>query len=530
MYGQLTAIAREFNFPSTTGLCIYLHYFDNGVTSTPRISDETWGYLWSSMLDGNTTGNSKLPICGKIEFDIDMQHARWYGSWLASSQRSVVDGMTFGARSHRREESGLTYTDDRTADDQSERVQRPPTLRHIPRKLSLVDRFDVASSITLSRPVAPSPPDNTPSRVLSPIHQTEEPLSSKNDLEFRVRSWRASAKLDPTPLAAMGQTSLEPANMPNSFELGDQFSVVGDEPLRLEDFAWSISSKGPGSDILDSPTSCSRLPSVHIAARAEGSVCLTPSVATSFGPSDYTLSPLSAASFRVPTPDLAQRYYEDCPVSPMTATSWGPPSVYSNDIWYDDSDAGYSLDIGERMVFSPPQTPRTATSWGPGSWPPSPMMSDIRAPSVDLGDRAVYSRPATPSTATSWGAPLSYPPTPITPFYVSTPDAGHRAFDLDYVPGEPWPHVWPYNSRSRSPEPELNQNSVVGAPWNHVWPYSSRSRSSEPTGETEQATGSLSGGPWPYTWPYISSACRLSGSSRGYSSSSISYPSLVICK
>ncbi len=417
------------------------------------------------MLDGSTGGNPKLPICGKIEFDIDLQHARWYSAWVASAQRNVIIEPAPPGRAHNRGESRGTFTtDERTIDDQSE---LPPRPRHVPRKLSLVDRFDTASSVT-SRPLnnAPTvtPPENTPSRALSPIFQLDEPVSSKNELEFRVKSWRASAKLDRTPLGAMGQTSLEPANMPNDFELNDDFSATGEEPLRLEDFTWSISSRGPGSDILDSPVSCSRLPSVHIAARAAGSVCLTPSVATSFGPSDYTLSPLSASSFRIPTPDIAQRFYEDCPMTPATATSWGPASVYSNEAWYDESDGGYSLDIAHRMIMSPPDTPSTATSWGPASWPASPL-SEYRAPSIDLGERGVYSRPVTPSTATSWGAPLSYPPSPTTPFYVSTPDAGQRSFDLDGSTSAPWRYV------DAAPAKPERRATVTRNPWAYVWPY-----------------------------------------------------------
>jgi hypothetical protein len=47
---------------------------------------------------------------------------------------------------------------------------------------------------------------------------------------------------------------------------------------------------------------------------------------------------------------------------------------------------------------------------------------------------------------------MSYPPTPDTPFYIHTPDAGQRAFDpydpapIRYDASEraPWIHVWPY--------------------------------------------------------------------------------------
>jgi hypothetical protein len=38
MYGQLTAIAREFNFPSPVGLCLYLHVTEQGISIARRIS------------------------------------------------------------------------------------------------------------------------------------------------------------------------------------------------------------------------------------------------------------------------------------------------------------------------------------------------------------------------------------------------------------------------------------------------------------------------------------------------------------
>ena len=113
-------------------------------------------------------------------------------------------------------------------------------------------------------------------------------------------------------------------------------------------------------------------------------------------------------------------------------------------------------------MLSRPMTPVTATSWGPSSWPASPASPDrfSQAPSLDLGERGGWSRPATPSTATSWGPPLSYPPSPFVPDYIRTPDAGQRAFDLATmrVPNS-FGFVFPYFRPDQDPT------------WQHVWPY-----------------------------------------------------------
>ncbi|KAG6831596.1 hypothetical protein H0H92_009069 [Tricholoma furcatifolium] len=430
MYGQLTAIAREFNFPSTIGLCLYPHFVDNGMTMTPRISDEYWPFLWAHVFE--TSPGGRPPINGNIEFDIDMVQARWYPSWLASSHRDTANYSSMPAAvslTHDRGESKTTIP----ADEETPEVHSfAGNARHVPRKLSLVDRYDMMSARSglrsISRP-ALSPPEQlyTSSRVLSPIYQDEEPKSARQELDNRVNSWRASAVLKPTSLAATGQTSLEPANMPNSLAIDDSLLETPDEQLNLADFAWSVTSAGPSDYDTLSPVSWDRVPSVDIGNRMEGSVCLTPSDCTSFGPSDYTLPSSVSSIYRLPSPDIAYRMLEDAPPTPLTATSWGAPSDFPPSPRYFSRPP--SLDLGARGGFSRPVTPTTATSWGPASWPSSPFEAEFSVRSVHLGDRGDFSRPVTPSTATSWGAPLSYPPSPVTPFYASTPDAGHRGFD-----------------------------------------------------------------------------------------------------
>lgn len=71
MYAQLGAIARELNFPSIVGICLYMHINEGGVLYTPRISEESWGILWGHLFEPNAPGPSGgLPISGRIEFDI----------------------------------------------------------------------------------------------------------------------------------------------------------------------------------------------------------------------------------------------------------------------------------------------------------------------------------------------------------------------------------------------------------------------------------------------------------------------------
>ncbi|TFK43498.1 hypothetical protein BDQ12DRAFT_675075 [Crucibulum laeve] len=525
MYGQLTAIAREFNFPSTAGLCLYLQLTEDGITMTPRISDDSWQLIWGHIFDSSTPTSSSLrgpPIGGKLEFDIDLRQARWYAAWISSLHREHLDVPVSAFPSaapsvvHYRAESRTTLADDHVLDNDHQAAEntsvtsRHAPSRHVPRKLSLVDRFDVVSTRSDSRPAsrsALSPPEqqHTASQVLSPIFQEEEPKSARNDINSKIKSWRASAVLKPSALSTTGQMSLEPANMPNNVYIDDGVIDTPADELNLEDFDWSVTSAGPEDYDPMSPLSWDRVSSVHIANRLEGSVCLTPSDCTSFGPSDYSL-PSPVPSFdRLPSPDLAYRMFEDSPPTPLTATSWGPPLSYPPSPMSDHR--APSVDIGERMVFSRPLTPSTATSWGPSdrSWPLSPMSTYSYSRSIHLADRGEYSRPITPCTATSWGAPLSYPPSPTTPFYVQTPDAGHRGFEdisnFLMTTHRPWNHSWPYNCSNYADIGEAPSDSGAversaiedSHPWGHSWPYHSyNSEVDEP-----QSTR-----PWAHAWPY----------------------------
>lgn len=482
LYGQLTAIAREFNFPSTAGLCLYFQYTENGITTTPRILDESWQSFWGYLSDGPTPSSERRPpIAGRVEFDIDFQHARWYATWITSRQRELRDQSVHHIPSssqslvHYPGESRTTVADFRILQDYAAEKTPPqqpiaPITRHIPKKLSLVERFDVLSARSDLKATRSdlSPPDELPitSRVLSPIFQQEEPKSAMHDLHTRVKSWRASALPSPRPLPKTGHTSLEPENSPNNISIPGS-STPSPTELKLEDYSWSITSAGPDCCASEISSLSSRVPSVHITGRLEGSVALTPSTCTSFGPSDDTASSL-LLSFHLPSPDLGHRMREDAtPSTSSNMTSWGPLSPSSP--LHEAHSPNPSLDLGERSLFSRPATPSTGTSWGPSSPSQSIAPSSVFGPSsVHLGDRGEFSRPISPVTATSWGVP-SYPPSPVTPYRIHTPDAGHRGFEdaEDYVNFtskiSPWRHVWPYQRNEIHGYPHFSLYPVANA-------------------------------------------------------------------
>jgi len=474
MYAQLAAIAKEFNFPSTVGVCLYYHYNNNGTTASPRIADETWPMFWNVAFDPSAPLKTP-PIHGKVEFDIDTQRARWFSSWHSRSHRSMQLDVTsllpsLDAGDHMRNASMTTTynSPEEPSNLQSvngSSIQRVP---HLPRQLSLVDR--VASSRQVPRPSQLQAVAST-NQDLSPIKQAEEPVSAA--LQSKVQSWRASATLRPTGLTVInGQTSLEPANLPNSINLEleseSTFPSGEDEEIKLEDYQWSVSSYGPPDYDLNSIASGTRLPSVHLAGRAAGSVLLTPSTRTSFGPSDYTLSPISIGQgSRILTPDIAWRMYEDVPLTPSDATSWGPASVDMEWEGVSVMSRPRSLDLGDRMGFSRPVTPSTATSWGPLSWPSSPIEFS-RPPSVGLEYRMDFSRPVTPTTATSWG-PASWPNSPNSS-EISRPASVGLADRMEFSPpGTPayrGREFWSYALA----EADVDEISLENLPvWPHRW-------------------------------------------------------------
>ncbi|KIJ56664.1 hypothetical protein M422DRAFT_218231 [Sphaerobolus stellatus SS14] len=499
LYGQLTAIAREFNIPSTTGLCIYLQIQENGVPMlTPRVSDETWQILWGHYFIGDDRLPSHgLPIAGRIEFDVDLRRAKWFNAWMGIPARSGTESEVGLSRepslvhSHWRGESrsSALVPEQTLARDESPSPQDPtPTLnqpfraavsqRQVPRPL-LLERRDAVGSRSFSRPSSrgqnlpsdvitieqPAPstltePTFVPKTLSPMVQELEEPATAKptkkTDVDTLVMKWRENSITGgPTSaISAAGQPSLDAINMPSGAELD------------LDDFAWSISSAGPPSESPISLNWQSPLPSVHLHDRMAGSVCLTPTTCTSWGPPSYPQSPVSSAS-RQPSVDLGQRMEEFVPLTPTTATSWGPPSYPQSPISF--ASRRPSIDLGQRMEEFAPLTPSTATSWGPEDLHSPYYYQEIfRPPSVDIGLRGMGSVPVTPSTATSWGRPDTPLLLPPTPQYVRTPDAGERSFPDFELPRsapnlsfpyydawttQPWMYVWPYQSRFH-PQPQ----------------------------------------------------------------------------
>jgi hypothetical protein len=357
MYAQLAAIAREFNLPSTTGIRVYLHLPENSAGGagliTPRITDDVWPLLWTQHFlpeDRSPT----TPISGKIEFDLDLQQARWYNAWVRS--RGQIPVAQFPSSLPGR---GIYEDDDSVAQASDNSGQRfRPT--HI-RQLSLLERRPSARSVPFSLPTIAQ---QTVGRGMSggTADVTEALAASdqvnarhqRDEVESLVQKWRAN-----TPTINPGVTHISPEPSPRS--------------LDLDDYSWSISSAGPLTyDPLSSPTGSdsSRARSVHLADRVAGSVVLTPTTATSWGPPRSGFSregSLISNASRYPSPDIAARAMSEVPLTPSNATSWGPPD---DDFDYDlllivnDESRYPTPDIAYRMMDNLPVTPSTARTWG----------------------------------------------------------------------------------------------------------------------------------------------------------------------
>ncbi|KAI0304126.1 hypothetical protein BC826DRAFT_1101019 [Russula brevipes] len=512
MYGQLNAIAREFNFPSPVGLCLYLHIAEHGSSMTPRISDEI----------GQHYG---MPICGRIEFDIDRRKARWLDSWLTSDRRHAVDVPVSvpPSLSHWHADSKNSVIDEH-GDERPEVVPGLPTVsrsRHIPKKLSLVDRLE---TLSLTSSVANAMAGNGAVHVLSTSLAKvlqDEPKTAKIALENRVETWRASSSVAATPMAVIGQTSLDPIHIPNNIQLSD-IDILADtdgvDGIDLNEFAWSVSSPGlPDYEPLASAVSTSRIPSVHLDRRLEGSVLLSPSTATSWGPESLDNSP-SSILFRLPSPDIGRRVTEDCPPTPSTATSWGP-----EELLHSPASVQFRLpspDLGWRLLEDCPPTPSTATSWGPEELLYSPASVEFHLPSPDLGRRMLEDCPPTPTTLPSWGLeepfhsvvsmasrdPLHmagiWPYTLLMPTTWTTQgDTSRKSRSAGLHPSD---HVFPYFLAPNCPT------------WTFVWPFfeaenASRAQSSRGDTNAKSRTAGLvfpyfstpSRPTWTFIWPFF---------------------------
>ncbi|KIK98045.1 hypothetical protein PAXRUDRAFT_31440 [Paxillus rubicundulus Ve08.2h10] len=338
MYGQLNAIAREYNFPSTVGICLYLHICENGITMTPRISDDSWQYLFSHLFEGRSpTGAQQLPIGGSIEFDIDLNRARWFDAWVSGTLRNPDPMVPPAVPSHSssvhhwRGDSPTTNGDEEQPNYERRnasgsqtlaRNSRSATLRHLPKKLSLVDRLEAQAmqSAPERRVLHDSFPMMQP---LSPIPQSAVSRTATNELERRVNPWRTTTELNPVSLAAAYQPTPD-ASVPATAATIDEYALGHNlrEGVNLAEYRWSVTSAGPVSPVSESPVSSHHLPLVHLDRRANGSVRITSGTETSCSPADGDRYSDESGIPPLPAPDPGQRTVEDTK-APRNYAVWG---------------------------------------------------------------------------------------------------------------------------------------------------------------------------------------------------------------
>lgn len=85
-HALLSAIAREYAFPSILGLVISL-VTDND--PPPRLSQLTWRHIWARVVQPRLSSSDlpspdSIPILAKLKLDIDPHIALWYQPWLRS--------------------------------------------------------------------------------------------------------------------------------------------------------------------------------------------------------------------------------------------------------------------------------------------------------------------------------------------------------------------------------------------------------------------------------------------------------------
>ncbi|KAF8558750.1 hypothetical protein OG21DRAFT_1481073 [Imleria badia] len=335
MFGQLNAIAREYNFPSTVGLCLYLHINENGLMMTPRISDDSWQYLFGHLFDGRPPSEGQqLPIGGSIEFDIDLNKARWFDAWVSGTLREseqVFPPVVTSQASLEAQWWGESQTiklEEQPGEDQWNASgftnSRPETLRNLPKKLSLLDRLELHGVHLPSK--SQDHPDSPPTHgtyASSPILQSAIPLVAESDLKRRVNSWKAITALHPVSMAETYQPAPD-VGVSIGVTTMDEYALEGNfrKAVSVDDFLWSVSSAGPRSPATESPITASRPSSVHLDRRAKGTVSLIPTTMTSWGPTDDEYHTLVSSATRLPSPDMGERMIEDV-MAPRPRAVWG---------------------------------------------------------------------------------------------------------------------------------------------------------------------------------------------------------------
>ncbi|KIY49213.1 hypothetical protein FISHEDRAFT_72558 [Fistulina hepatica ATCC 64428] len=513
IYGQLTAIAKEFNFPSTTGLCLYLHVSDNGISASPRISDDSWPLIWGHVFEPNFVSSLQARTTRSYQF-LDTRLARWFsqptrepassrqlsGDILSLRKESAdVPSSVFsaapslyhtheGSMSHREAESRTSLWGDDPA-----RQPVNSRHRHAPRMLSLVDKVERRGnhwprrSVTGNATIA-SPPELLSSlgapfvmaRDASPVLDIEgsattirlidepHPRTLASSLDHKVRSWRASSIVMDEPTEDV---------VPESERTPP---VVVLEPLDLEEFSWSVSSLGPPTPIHVELDDGYDNESLDLGHRAQGSVALTATTATSWGPVHLPTPPPGIE--RYPTPDIAHRMIEDSPLTPLTASYGISPSLFSSTVV--TASAGHS-ELDTQSLKSPLEAHIVAVKLSASGFSvtESHFLVNIHAP---------------------WYGVWPYFQATMAQLLSDDVKEGHS-------PSVPWHGVWPYMQvekletftardieilvavkQSSSSEVESNELTVSDEPWSGVWPCF----------HADVLETVLSGEPWFGVWPY----------------------------
>ena len=341
MYGQLNAIAREYNFPSIMGLCLYLHINENGITMAPRISEDSWQYAFGHLFETRPpSGSQQLPIFGRIEFDIDLNKARWFDAWISGILRDSdpflpVVASEASLAAHQREESLAMRVDELPAEDQWNTSShtlvaepRPETLRYLPKKLSLVDRLD-SHSLHIppklqSHSHHPDFPHTHEFAALSPVPQLGIPQVAKSELARHTNSWQETTELCPVSKKETQQLAVvdvgESAGVMDvgAYSLERNFQ----QSVNINKHLWPITSAEPDGLIMKSPIASPRLSSIHFDRRADRTTPTTPTTMTSWGPPDDEWCSVVSDVSRLPSPDIGERVIEDV-LAPRPRAVWG---------------------------------------------------------------------------------------------------------------------------------------------------------------------------------------------------------------
>ncbi|KAH7887710.1 hypothetical protein F5I97DRAFT_2011018 [Phlebopus sp. FC_14] len=317
MYGQLSSIAREFNFPSIVGICLYFHIAENGVTMAPRISDDSWNHLWGHLFEPHSpVRGQQPPIGGSIEFDIDLDKARWFDAWVSGAFRELPGSRARSPLTNNWQgDSQTDYPDELPADEglwknigprMLPTDSRPSSLRHPPRKPPLEERFEsqALQSGMKYQHVPDSPPLTQTTGVSLTIPQATVPPTTKAELELLVTSWRANAQLDPASMVDSYQPTPDVSTAVTTAVM-DEYAVEHDVPVNLTDYSYSFTSAAPSS-LSGFTTPSSHLP---VAISPTGG---DPSDDDGWTPPDQLLSP-----------EPLQRASKGMDFMPTTSSIWG---------------------------------------------------------------------------------------------------------------------------------------------------------------------------------------------------------------